>query len=289
VKKLLGTFDGTARRSTYGQLRHSVKALSKIKLRAPLSEAKYVGVVGEIFARRDHFSLMGIPERLAQQGFVMLDAPVSEWIRYTDFLRSVGEFEMKLNFAGKLEAMVSGIVQNHHERKVKRILSKSGLYEYELLDARMYLAHSTHYLPLQLTGEPGLCSGASLYHLGDKYCGAIAVGPFGCMNIRMTEAVAAVEMTAAGKERAARNAGLLTNHDDIKNQVDVLPFLIVELDGNVFTQIEEARLETFLLQAERLAAFMRDRRNGNGAGRNGKHRFTVDRKRQKEAVKPHYS
>ncbi len=267
VDKLIGTFDGTVRRSTYAQLRRSVRALSRIELRSPLSEARYVGVVGEIFVRRDHFSLMGIPERLAQQGFVMLDAPISEWVRYTDFLRDIGLFEAKLNLVGRLEALVAGFVHNHHERKAKRLLAGSGLYEPELLDVRKYLAHSTHYLPLHLTGEPGLCSGAALYHLADKYCGTIVVGPFGCMNTRMTEAVASVEMTVEGKERAARNAGRQVDLGALKKDVDALPFLFVELDGNVFTQIEEARFETFLLQAQRLADAMKAARGGNGGWR----------------------
>ncbi len=70
-----------------------------------------------------------------------------------------------------------------------------------------------------------------------------------------------IEMTVAGKERAAQHAGRKVDLEGIKTHVDVLPFLVVELDGNVFTQIEEARLETFLLQAQRLADHMRVRRN----------------------------
>jgi predicted nucleotide-binding protein (sugar kinase/HSP70/actin superfamily) len=239
----------------------------------PLSKARYVGVVGEIFVRRDHFSLMGIPERLAEQGFVMLDAPVSEWVRYTDFLRDIKMYTAKHTFIGTIEALISERVQVHHEKKMKRILSRTGLYERELIDIRTYMAHSTHYFPLQLTGEPGLSSGSALYHFVDKYCGTINVGPFGCMNSRMTEAVATVEMTTEGKERAARNAGRPVDLGEIRKNVDVLPFLSVELDGNVFTQIEEARFETFLLQAGRLAEEMEKRKNGgNGNAAAGKKR-----------------
>ncbi len=68
-------------------------------------------------------------------------------------------------------------------------------------DGLLYMNHTTHYLPLELTGEPGLSSGAALAHLVDKYCGTISVGPFGCMNSRMTEAVATVEMTPAVSTR----------------------------------------------------------------------------------------
>jgi hypothetical protein len=59
----------------------------------------------------------------------------------------------------------------------------------------------------------------------------------------------------------------------------------VELDGNVFTQIEEARLETFLLQAQRLAEHMKVARNGNGHHQ-GRGRLPVDARRGRQAAKP---
>jgi predicted CoA-substrate-specific enzyme activase len=262
TRKLFATLDGTNPLSLYRQLRKTVAELSRIELRMPVSGAKYVGVVGEIFVRRDHFSLMGIPERLAEQGFVMLDAPVSEWVRYTDFLRDIGMYTAQRTFIGTVEALLSGIVQNYHEHRVKKMLARTGLYEFEKIDIKGYLDHSTHFFPLQLTGEPGLSSGSALHHFVDKYCGTISVGPFGCMNSRMTEAVATVEMTTAGREKAAKNAGRLIDLGDIRANVDRLPFLNVELDGNVFSQIEEARFETFLLQANRLAEHMEKRKAG---------------------------
>lgn len=252
VKKLLGTFARTNKKSFYKQLEETAKTLSSIKLTKPIHQAKYVGVVGEIFVRRDHYSLMGIPEMLAENGFVMLDAPLSEWVRYTDFLRDIKMFEVKTNFIGNIENLLSGYVQDYHERKVKRIMAKSGLFEPEMINIRKYMAHSTHIFPLTLTGEPGLSSGAALYQLIDKYCGVINVGPFGCMNSRMTEAVTTVEMNLDGKERAVKNAGKKTDVSYLRESTDILPFLSVECDGNPFSQIIQARLETFMLQADRL-------------------------------------
>jgi len=261
--RIFATLDGSSPRSFYRQLKRSAGELSRLKLVRPIREAKYIGLVGEIFVRRDHFSLMGIPQRLAEQGFVMLDAPVTEWVRYTDFMRDIGMYTPKTNLVGRIEALIATLVQDFHERRVKRILAATGLYEHELIDIRKYIAHSTHFFPIQLTGEPGLSSGSSLYHLADKYCGIINVGPFGCMNTRMTEAVATVEMTVQGKERAAANAGRPVDLGALRQRLDVLPFLNLEMDGNPFSQVIEARLETFLLQAERLYQEMRRLRNGN--------------------------
>jgi hypothetical protein len=41
-----------------------------------------------------------------------------------------------------------------------------------------------------------------------------------------------------------------------------IPFLTIETDGNVYPQIIEARLETFTLQAERMAQLMKQMKNG---------------------------
>jgi hypothetical protein len=74
-------------------------------------------------------------------------------------------------------------------------------------------------------------------------------------------------MTVEGKERASRNAGVATNLAVLKKSTETLPFLAIELDGNPFSQIEEARFETFLLQADRLhSEMMKMRGNGNGSG-----------------------
>ncbi len=260
--KILGTFSHTNKVPFYSQLKKSAGELSKIKLVRPISEAKYVGVIGEIFVRRDHFSLMSIPDILADNGFVMLDAPVSEWVRYTDYLRDIKMYELKTTFIGNLEAMISVFVQDYHEKRIKKIFAKTGLFENEMINIRKYISHSMHFFPPQLTGEPGLSSGSALYHFIDKYCGVISVGPFGCMNSRMTEAVVLPEMTIEGKEIASKNAGRKVDVSAYKENMDILPFLSIECDGNPFSQIIQARLETFILQAGRLYDEMRRQRNG---------------------------
>jgi predicted CoA-substrate-specific enzyme activase len=264
VTKVWASIDRSSAIPFFAQLRKTAEVFRRIPLQRPFTNPKYVGVVGEIFVRRDHFSLMGIPEKLAGHGFVMLDAPVSEWVRYTDFLRDIEMLTEKRNFIGKVEYLISDIVQDHYEKNVKKIFMKSGLYDMDLINIRKYMAHSTHFFPLELTGEPGLSTGAALHHYIDKYCGTIAVGPFGCMNSRMAEAVATVEMTIDGKEKAVANAGHPKDYSDVKEHIDMLPFLCLELDGNPFSQIDESRLETFMMQAGRLHEVMVRRSGGNG-------------------------
>ncbi len=261
IAKLEACLDGSRKVGFYRQLKATGKRLATIQTRIPISQAKYIGLVGEIFVRRDHFSLMGIPDLLAEHGFVLLDAPVSEWVRYTDFLRDIGMYELKTTFIGHLEMLASDFVQDYHEKKVKNILAKTGLYEKEMIDIPKVMEHSKHVFPYTLTGEPGLSTGTALHQLAEKYCGVLNVGPFGCMNSRMTEAVSTVEMTVDGKEEAARQAGHPVDLSELRQTIDNLPFLSVECDGNPFSQIIRARLETFMLQADRLHEVMLKQRS----------------------------
>lgn len=253
---ILDVFNGKNKLSFYKQLRKTTRELSTIKLERPLSEAKYVGLVGEIFVRRDYFSLSNLMEKLAAKGFVVLSAPVTEWVRYVDFLRDKRMLQSKPNFIGKIESFISDFVLESNEKKIKKVLARSGLYEYELIDIKGYINHSSHYIPYKFTGEPGLSSGAMHYNLIDKWCGVVNAGPFGCMNSRMTEAITTPEMTVEGKERASKNAGKNGDYQHYKENVDVLPFFSVEFDGNPFSQILESRLETFVLQSNRLHDLM---------------------------------
>lgn len=254
---ITGSISGENTVKFWKQLKLTSKKLSHIPLKKTISDAKYIGIVGEIFVRRDHFSLMGIPDRLAEEGFIMLDAPVMEWIKYVDFLKKTGMFEARVSFTGKMEEYISQAVLGIYERWIKKILAKTGLYEYELIDIEKYMKHSEHILPYTLTGEPGLSTGCALYGIGEKLSGVINVGPFGCMNSRLTEAVSVFDMTIDGKIDAVKRAGGKKDYSYLKDNTDILPFLSIESDGNPFSQIMDARFETFILQAERMSEEMK--------------------------------
>jgi predicted nucleotide-binding protein (sugar kinase/HSP70/actin superfamily) len=59
--------------------------LGRIPLVRPLSEARRVLVVGEIFVRRDEYSVDPLVESLAAQGIVAKITALSEWIHYLDW------------------------------------------------------------------------------------------------------------------------------------------------------------------------------------------------------------
>ena len=115
-----------------------------------------------------------------------------------------------------------------YEKTFKRIMERSGLYKYQLDDIDHLIRESRHLINPELTGEAVLTIGAAVTEIGKRYCGVIAIGPFGCMPNRLSEAILSSEM---GTE---------------------LPFLAIESDGNLFPQVITAKLEVFMMQALRL-------------------------------------
>jgi len=107
-------------------------------------------------------------------------------------------------------------------------MERSDLYTYRLDDVDHLISESRHLINPELTGEAVLTIGAALTEIIHQYCGVIAIGPFGCMPTRLSEAILSREM---GTE---------------------LPFLAIESDGNLFPQVITAKIEVFLLQALRL-------------------------------------
>jgi predicted nucleotide-binding protein (sugar kinase/HSP70/actin superfamily) len=114
-----------------------------------------------------------------------------------------------------------------YEKTLKRIMERSGLYTYRLDDVDHLISESRHLINPELTGEAVLTIGAALTEIRNRYCGVIAMGLFGCMTNRLSESILSREMG--------------TEH----------PFLAIESDGNLFTQVITAKIEVFLLQALR--------------------------------------
>ncbi len=113
------------------------------------------------------------------------------------------------------------------ERSLKEAVARSGLYAFHEEDVGAAIECARPYLDPRLTGEAVLTIGGCLHEVPSRACGAIAIGPFGCMPNRIAEAI-------------------------LSRRMHPLPFLAIESDGTPFPQLIAARLEAFLLQARRV-------------------------------------
>ncbi|HNW91774.1 MAG TPA: acyl-CoA dehydratase activase [bacterium] len=252
-KVLLALADGSSRRLTV-QLEAAARQLARIPLVRPLREAKVVALIGEMFVRRDYFSRLDLLVRLAERGFVVRTAPVAEFIYYCNHLAKKPGSGVRIPFFSRLQVHFNEQVQVRMERRLRGIIAKSGLIVKEPVVVGEVMAHSRHLIREELIGEAILTVGSALREIKEHACGVIAIGPFACMPSRIAESVLGLEMTEAGKARATGAAAPAADADR------ALPFLALETDGNPFPLILQAKLDIFMLQAERL----HDRLRGSG-------------------------
>jgi predicted nucleotide-binding protein (sugar kinase/HSP70/actin superfamily) len=231
------------------QLMRTARHLRQIVLKRPPETVPTITLSGEIFVRRDALSRQYITERLAEKGFATSCSPVAEWILYCNYMIEAGLSGEFMTMKEKLKFKIRNKFQARYEKRIKSILSESGLVHAEPVDIDTFINNASSYISKDLPGEAVLTVGGSLTEIVSHSCGVIAIGPFGCMPNRLSEAILNETMTSKGKlATEPQNPQLKAVLADVED----LPFLAIESDGSPFPQLIDAKLETFCLRAERL-------------------------------------
>ena len=235
------------------QLDSTAQLIKRIHMKRPIKEMPTIALVGEIFVRRDGLSRQYLTERLAEKGFATICSPIAEWILYTDFLVDKGLVDYNMSKREKLAFLLKKKYMARYKKRIKSILSNTGLVHSDHLNIQSIINNATPYISPNLAGEAILTVGSSLTEIASHACGVIAIGPFGCMPNRLSEALLNEAMNREGKLATDPNNGLL--RATLAN-IDDLPFLAIESDGSPFPQVINAKLETFCLRADRLHNIM---------------------------------
>lgn len=252
LEKIINFLEGKSSFDFYQQLRLSARKLKEIPLKMKLEEAPEIAVMGEIFVRRDSFSNKNIAKRLARRGFIARVSHISEWIYYLSYMIKNKLHVPNYTFWGWIEFFISDSIQRKIEKEIKNILSETGLYKTELVNIDDIIKYSEHILTHNLKGEPGMILGTMLRDIFTKYAGIVNIGPFSCMPVRFTESIANNILDMKSKIEAYKYAGKTIKENGFREK-DRIPFLTIEVDGNPWTQIIEAKFESFCLQAARVA------------------------------------
>ncbi|HOJ51277.1 MAG TPA: acyl-CoA dehydratase activase [Syntrophales bacterium] len=218
-------------------LRSGLEQLSQIPLQGSLRDTPAVLLSGEIYVRHDDLSRRHLVELLGEEGFVCKVSSILEWVYYTDYCYRKGLSPLRPKGKDWWKILMRAFWMRRYERLYKSIAASYGLMPYRLEKIRQVVSTGGRFLHPALTGEAILTVGAAMAEVPTEYCGAIAIGPFGCMPNRLAESILSVEM---GNDR---------------------PFLAIETDGNPFPQMISARLEIFVLQARRVFEEMRRRKS----------------------------
>ena len=225
--------------------------LSEIPLKKPPAMVPLIALVGEIFVRREDLSRRHLTERLAEKGFAVICAPIAEWIHYSDHIIINGLSDTPRTISQKIRDRLKHRMMIKDERQLKATLARCGLVPIEPVKVDEIIETAKPYLSARLGGEAILTIGSALKEVVTPAAGVIAIGPFGCMPNRLSEAILNETMTAEDKMRTDGNRYKLSR---ILEGETHLPFLAIESDGSAFPQLIEAKLEAFCLRAQRLHA-----------------------------------
>jgi predicted nucleotide-binding protein (sugar kinase/HSP70/actin superfamily) len=235
--------------------------LAEIPLKKPRENVPTIFLTGEIFVRRDGLSRRNLTEYLAEKGFASICAPVGEWIFYSDLL---ARWNRSGNPVKGLPKRLKAWLKDHFMRKdeirIKKRLAASGLVHPQPIDVEGLIATARPYISPDLAGEAVLTVGSAMQDVVVESCGVIAIGPFGCMPNRLSEAI--LNETMRCEDKLACHPGDPIIRATLSD-VEHLPFLAIESDGSPFPQLIEAKLEAFCLRAERLHRRMLDNRYAN--------------------------
>ena len=236
-------------------LKEEAKKLSMIELKENYEDAKKVALTGEIYVRSDEFSRRYLVEKLAEKDIVTKVAPNNEWLYYVDYLLENGINKPEPGFIQKFKHRVKGFFQRRIDKTIKSIMSESGLCEYKLTDIDEVVESAEGIISPELTGEAVLTIGGTVDEIIDDVDGVIIIGPFGCMPHRVAESI----LNSSLEEQKRKNIKNKES-EEILDRFSSLPFLAIEVDGSVFTQVIEARIESFSLQVERINEYKKQNR-----------------------------
>ncbi|MBN2716530.1 MAG: activase [Deltaproteobacteria bacterium] len=210
------------------------RILSAIPRRRSLKDLKKVLIVGEIYVRRDTFSVREINDFLISKSIFPKIAGISEWIDYTDHCRWRGlQIEKNnLKFKGlvktgkwKEHAMyhVEEFYKNMVIHKIARHLKPTGLIPDVPTDMHEIIGNTERFfIDPRLESEATCSSGAAATGMLDGYDGTVIIAPFSCLPGRLVEGV-------YGPWARKQN----------------FPYIALENDGQPYAPSVVARMEIF--------------------------------------------
>jgi predicted CoA-substrate-specific enzyme activase len=225
--------------------------LRKISLKKPFKDACKVLLCGEIYVRKERFASGAIIKSLAEREIIVKTSPAHEWMLYVDWMINNNVYEHQFGLIEMIHHKIKHTYKKMLDTRYRKIFAASGLYDFEVLDIDKIMEYGKHLISVHVGGDPILSCGSSMKDILHSISGVVMVGPFACMQSRITEAILCEALTPSRKLEIERDGYI------IPDEVSGLPFLAIETDGNIFPQLIEAKLETFALQSQRIHDTMR--------------------------------
>lgn len=183
---------------------------SDIPKRQTLDDVKKVLVVGEIYVRRDNFSVQEISEFLLKQGIYPKLADISEWFHYTDYARKL-VLDQRKKRDGFWKTLTKGGFQeeawfhveefwkNSVENKLAGLLKPTGFIPDVPHDMSQIIGQGSKlFVDPDLESEATVSPAVAAAAMQQGYSGIAIIAPFGCLPGRLIEGVYAPWAKAHG-------------------------------------------------------------------------------------------
>ncbi|HSA22743.1 MAG TPA: acyl-CoA dehydratase activase-related protein, partial [Myxococcota bacterium] len=223
-------------------LRQTAAWLAAVPKRGTLADLPKVLVVGEIYVRRDDYSVGELVARLAQNGIFAKVTGITEWIHYCNFLR---DRELRRAIDGRLGApgadrplrerlstwagfALEQAVQQGVDDRLHALLEPSGLVPACPHDMHSILARVEDFTHVEFETEATISSLVARQASEEGYDGIAAIAPFACLPGRLIRAMFEPYSRARG-----------------------IPFIALENDGLAYPPNTLSRLEIFALNVLR--------------------------------------
>jgi predicted nucleotide-binding protein (sugar kinase/HSP70/actin superfamily) len=183
------------------ELERAADLLGRIPRKRRLEDVRKVIVVGEIYVRRDNFSVHELSELLISKGIYPKVTGVTEWLHYTDFVRKYamegqrrreGWLRTLLDGGIKAEAvyLVEKVWKQVVEEKIAGVLRPTGLVPHvpHNMTKIIYDARDVFIDP-ELSSEATVSPAVGAAAMREGYSGVAIIAPFGCLPGRLIEGV----------------------------------------------------------------------------------------------------
>ncbi len=183
------------------ELRRTADRLARVPLKSSLDDVKKVLIMGEIYVRRDNFSVEEVSQMLILKGIYPKVTGVTEWIHYTDFARKFimegrrkreGWLRTLLHGGLKDEAvyLIEKIWKENVEKKIAAALMPTGLIPHVPHDMNEIICEWQHeFVDPELESEATVSPAVAAAAMNDGYSGVVIIAPFCCLPGRLIEGV----------------------------------------------------------------------------------------------------
>jgi predicted nucleotide-binding protein (sugar kinase/HSP70/actin superfamily) len=221
-------------------LKNISKDISKIPLKKNMKDFPKVLIVGEIYVRRDDFSVDELIQHFSKRGIIGKVSSVAEWIYYCDFVRHY-EIKKRLSllpwyrrlpakdFKDLINWKIEHAYKHNVDNKVHEILAPTGLVPEAPHNMREIMGNTEkHFVSHELYSEISVSLGAAATAMMDGYSGIVNISPFACLVGRVIEGL----LAPWARERR-------------------YPAISIEIDGNLLPPNVLSKLEIFMLNVMR--------------------------------------